>query len=120
MSIYGSLPSPQEPTDENLEGVPALDDQEKDKMLNDDLVASDWYGYGYGNSRYDAMEAMTCLTSVDAMAEECILSSPVRRPSSANAVGHHRHLPPTIHLPPRQPPTSATIRLGHRRRGGVD
>merc|ERR550537_1212189 len=78
LSIHGSLParSPEEPVaeDENLVGLNAFDDEEKDKLLNDDLAASNYYGYGY--SEYDAVETLTCLTSVDSMTEECILSSP--------------------------------------------
>lgn len=42
----------------------------QDDVLTADLDNSDFYGYGYSR------EAMTCITSVDGMTEECILSSP--------------------------------------------
>jgi len=74
LSIHGALPSrPAEEEgdlDENLVGLNALDDKEKDQILEEDLAASDYYGYGY------SQEAMTCLTSIDGFTEECILSSP--------------------------------------------
>jgi hypothetical protein len=73
LSIHGSLPSrpaQDEQADENLVGLNALDSPEKDSILEEDLVASDYYGYGY------SQEAMTCLTSIDGFTEECILSSP--------------------------------------------
>jgi len=63
LSVHGSLPS-RRPEDEGGE------DDKLDDVLTADLDNSDFYGYGYSR------EAMTCITSVDGMTEECILSSP--------------------------------------------